>query len=66
VGVVRYIGLFSTIELVEKRETKKSFPAEVKADVKMALMDCGQLTFIMVKDISIMIFIVPLLCIMKD
>ena len=66
VGDVRYIGLFSTIELVENRETKKPLPAEVMADVKKALLDSGLFTFIMVKDIGTMIFIVPPLCITKE
>ncbi|MBL7161686.1 MAG: aminotransferase class III-fold pyridoxal phosphate-dependent enzyme [Anaerolineales bacterium] len=66
VGDVRYIGLFSTIELVENRETKKPFSATVMADVKKALLDNGLFTFIMVKDIGTMIFIVPPLCITKE
>ena len=66
VGDVRYIGLFSTIELVENRETKKPFSADVMADVKKALLDRGLFTFIMVKDIGTMVFIVPPLCITKE
>ena len=66
VGDVRYIGLFSTIELVENRETKKPFSAEVMANVKKALLDSGLFTFIMVKDIGTMVFIVPPLCITKE
>ena len=66
VGDVRYIGLFSTIELVENRETKKPFSAAVMADVKKSLLDSGLFTFIMVKDIGTMVFIVPPLCITKE
>ncbi len=66
VGDVRYIGLFSTIELVEDRKTKKPFSAAVMADVKNALLDSGLFTFIMVKDIGTMVFIVPPLCITKE
>lgn len=66
VGDVRYIGLFSTIELVENRETKKPLSAAVMADVKKSLMDSGLFTFIMVKDIGTMIFVVPPLCITKE
>ncbi|MBC8506540.1 MAG: aminotransferase class III-fold pyridoxal phosphate-dependent enzyme, partial [Chloroflexi bacterium] len=66
VGDVRYIGLFSTIELVENRETKKPFSAAVMADVKKTLLDNGLFTFIMVKDIGTMIFVVPPLCITKE
>ena len=66
VGDVRYIGLFSTIELVENRQTKKPLPAEVMADVKKALLDSGLFTFIMVKDIGTMVFVVPPLCITKE
>jgi taurine--2-oxoglutarate transaminase len=66
VGDVRYIGLFSAIELVENCETKKPLPADVMMDVKKALLDSGLFTFIMVKDIGTMIFIVPPLCITKE
>jgi len=66
VGDVRSIGLFSTIELVENRETKKPFPADVMADVKKTLLDNGLFTFIMVKDIGTMIFVVPPLTITKE
>jgi taurine--2-oxoglutarate transaminase len=65
VGDVRYIGLFSTIELVANRETKEPFSAEVMAEVKKSLLDNGLFTFIMVKDIGTMVFIVPPLCITK-
>jgi taurine--2-oxoglutarate transaminase len=66
VGDVRYIGLFSAIELVENRETKKPLSADVMADVKKALLDNGLFTFIMVNDIGTMIFIVPPLCITEE
>jgi taurine--2-oxoglutarate transaminase len=66
VGDVRYIGLFSTIELVENRETKKPFSAEVMADVKKTLLDSGLFTFIMVKEIGTMVFVIPPLCITKE
>jgi taurine--2-oxoglutarate transaminase len=66
VGDVRYIGLFSTIELVTDRETKEPFSADVMADVKKALLANGLFTFIMVKDIGTMVFVVPPLCITKE
>ena len=66
VGDVRYIGLFSAIELVTNRETKKPFSPAVMADVKKTLMDNGLFTFIMVKDIGTVIFIVPPLCIDQE
>ncbi|MBG7609924.1 MAG: aminotransferase class III-fold pyridoxal phosphate-dependent enzyme [Anaerolineae bacterium] len=66
VGDVRYIGLFSTIELVENRETKKPLSAEGMADVKNALLDSGLFTFLMVKNIGTMVFVVPPLCITKE
>ena len=65
VGDVRYIGLFSAIELVADRETKQPFSAEVMAEIKQNLLDNGLFTFIMVKDIGTMIFVVPPLCINK-
>jgi taurine--2-oxoglutarate transaminase len=66
VGDVRYIGLFSTIELVVNRETKEPFPAAVMSDVKKALLDSGLVTFIMVNALGTMVFIVPPLCITKE
>lgn len=66
VGDVRYIGLFSTIELVENRETKEPFSADVMAEVKKTLLENGLFTFIMVKDIGTMIFVVPPLSITKE
>lgn len=66
VGDVRYIGLFSAIELVVDRETKEPFPATVMADVRKALLDSGLFTFILVKDIGTMVFVVPPLCITKE
>jgi taurine--2-oxoglutarate transaminase len=66
VGDVRYIGLFSAIELVADRETKEPFSAAVMAEVKKTLLDLGLFTFIMVKDIGTMIFVVPPLSITKE
>ena len=66
VGDVRYIGLFSTIELVANRETKEPFSAEVMAEVRKVLLENGLFTFIMVKDIGTMVFVVPPLCIAKE
>ncbi|MCP4142467.1 MAG: aminotransferase class III-fold pyridoxal phosphate-dependent enzyme [Chloroflexi bacterium] len=66
VGDVRYIGLFAGIELVENRETKKPLSAEVMAEVKKALLDSGLFTFIMVKNIRTMVFVVPPLSITKE
>ncbi len=66
VGDVRYIGLFSTIELVVNRETKEPFSAGVMAEVKKTLLDNGLFTFIMVRDIGAMVFVVPPLCITKE
>lgn len=66
VGDVRYIGLFSVIELVENRETKKPFSAAVMADVKKTLLDSGLFTFLMVKDLGTMVFVVPPLSINKE
>lgn len=66
IGDVRYIGLFSAIELVNNRDTKEPFSVKVMAEVKKTLLDNGLFTFIMVKDIGTMIFVVPPLCITKE
>ena len=66
VGDVRYIGLFSTIELVSNRETKAILPSAVMAEVGKALRQNGLFTFIMANNMGSMLFIVPPLCITKE
>ncbi|MCZ2127284.1 MAG: aminotransferase class III-fold pyridoxal phosphate-dependent enzyme [Anaerolineales bacterium] len=66
VGDVRYIGLFSTLELVADRETKKIMPAPVMAEVNKALRAKGLFTFIMANNMGSMLFVVPPLCITKE
>lgn len=63
VGDVRYIGLFSTIELVMNRDTKESFPPSALADVGKFLRANGLFTFIMANNMGSMVFVVPPLCI---
>ncbi len=66
VGDVRYIGLFSTIELVVNRETKEPFSPAVMSEVNKVLRANGLFTFIMIKDIGTMVFIVPPLSITQE
>ncbi len=66
VGDVRYIGLFSTIELVANRETKTIMPAPVMAEIGKVLRQNGLFTFIMANAMGSMVFIVPPLCITKE
>jgi taurine--2-oxoglutarate transaminase len=66
VGDVRYIGLFTTIELVQNRETKESFPAPVMGEVGKVLRENGLFTFIMANNMGSMVFVVPPLCITKE
>jgi len=66
VGDVRYIGLFSTIELVVNRQTKQPFSPTVMGDVNKVLKENGLFTFIMAKDVGTMVFVVPPLCITKE
>jgi taurine--2-oxoglutarate transaminase len=66
VGDVRYIGLFSTIELVRDRRSKKPFPPEVMAEVGKTLRENGLFTFILVNDLGTMVFVIPPLCITRD
>jgi len=64
VGDVRYIGLFSAIELVMNRETKEPFDPPVMAEVGKVLKENGLFTFIMAKkDMGTIVFVVPPLCI---
>jgi taurine---2-oxoglutarate transaminase len=66
VGDVRCIGLFSAIELVTNRTTKKSFAPPMMADVGRLLRQNGLFTFIMANNMGSIVFIVPPLCITKE
>ena len=66
VGDVRYIGLFSTLELVANRETKEIFAPAVMAEVGKVMRENGLFTFIMANNMGSMVFIVPPLCITKE
>jgi len=63
VGDVRYIGLFSTIELVLNRTTKEIMPGIVMGEVGKSLRENGLFTFIMANNMGSCVFIVPPLCI---
>jgi taurine--2-oxoglutarate transaminase len=63
VGDVRYIGLFSALELVTDRSTKGIVPAAVMAEVGKVLRQNGLFTFIMANNMGSMVFVVPPLCI---
>jgi len=66
VGDVRYIGLFSTLELVANRESKEIMPASVMAEVGKSLRQNGLFTFLMANNMGSMVFVVPPLCITKE
>jgi len=66
VSDVRYIGLFSAIELVANRESKEIMPVSVMADVGKFLRQNGLFTFLMANNMGSMVFIVPPLCITKE
>ena len=66
VGDVRYIGLFSAIELVVNRVTKESFAPSVMAETGTVLRQNGLFTFIMANNMGSIIFVVPPLCITKE
>ncbi len=66
VGDVRYIGLFSTLELVQNRDSKDIMPAAVMGQVGKYLRDNGLFTFIMANNMGSMVFVVPPLCITKE
>jgi taurine--2-oxoglutarate transaminase len=66
VGDVRYIGLFSTIELVANREMKEIVTGSVMAEVGKVLRQNGLFTFIMANNMGSMVFVVPPLCITKE
>ena len=66
VGDVRYIGLFSALELVTNRETKEIFPAAKMAELGKKLRENSLFTFIMANSMGSLVFIVPPLCITKE
>jgi taurine---2-oxoglutarate transaminase len=66
VGDVRYIGLFSTIELVSDRSTKEPMPGTVMGEIGKYLKDNGLFTFIMSNKLGSMVFVVPPLCITQE
>jgi len=66
VGDVRYIGLFSALELVVNRETKEPFPAAAMNEVGKKLKELGLFTFIMAKELGSIVFVVPPLCITRQ
>jgi taurine--2-oxoglutarate transaminase len=66
VGDVRYIGLFSAIELVTNRETKEIFDPSIMAEVGKVLRQNGLFTYIMSNNMGSNVFVVPPLCITRD
>jgi taurine--2-oxoglutarate transaminase len=66
VGDVRYIGLFSTIELVSDRGTKEIYAPSVMAEVGKSLRQNGLFTFIMANNMGSMVFVVPPLCTTRE
>jgi taurine--2-oxoglutarate transaminase len=66
VGDVRYIGLFSAIELVVNRETKEIFAPAVMAEIGKVLRQNGLFTFIMANNMGSIVFVVPPLCITNE
>lgn len=63
---MRYIGLFTAIELVTNRETKEVFAPAVMGEIGKTLRQNGLFTFIMASNMGSIIFVVPPLCITKD
>ena len=66
VGDVRYIGLFSALELVTDRATKGIVPPAVMAEVGKVLRQNGLFTFILANNMGSMVFVVPPLCITRE
>ena len=63
VGDVRYIGLFSALELVKDRQTKEPMPVSVMGEIGKSLKANGLFTFIMSNANISLVFAVPPLCI---
>lgn len=65
VGDVRSIGLFSALELVIDRETRKPFPSAVMHAVGGFLRAQGLFTYLSTNNLGTLIFVVPPLCITR-
>ena len=65
VGDVRYIGLFSALELVSNLKSKITYPPSVMGEMGKILRDQGLFTFIMANNMGSIVFIAPPLCITK-
>jgi len=66
VGDVRYIGLFSALELVRSKESKEILSPAIMAEIGKFLRENGLFTFIMANNMGSIIFIVPPLCISES
>ncbi len=66
VGDVRYIGLFSTIELVEDRTSKKPLSIPLMQKIGNELRQRGLFTYTMASNMGSMIFVIPPLIINKE
>ncbi len=66
VGDVRYVGLFSAIEVVADRASKEIMPAKVMGEVGKVLRENGLFTFIMANNMGSIVFVVPPLCITRE
>jgi taurine--2-oxoglutarate transaminase len=62
VGDVRYIGLFSVIELVKDRETKEPLEGALMGEIRSRMLADGLTTFVNKN----MVFICPPLCIRQE
>ena len=63
VGDVRYIGLFTAIEVVQNQKSKTPFGNDAMTKVRKYFSEKGLFTFIMANINGTVIFIVPPLCI---
>jgi len=66
VGDVRYIGLFTAVEVVQNQVSKKPFDDDAMAKVRKYFSQQGLFTFIMANSNGTVIFIVPPLCINRE
>lgn len=65
VGDVRYIGLFSALELVIDRKTRKPLPPGVMHEIGRFFQDRGLFTYLSANNLGTLIFVVPPLCITR-
>ncbi len=66
VGDVRYIGLFTALELVKDKGTKQTMPSAIMGEIGKSLKENGFFTFVLSNAFISCVFVVPPLCVTRE